>query len=306
MPALHDPGPLVRAVHPAGLAGPGHQQVAVRRPGQFVPGPGYQQVAVVRAPGQFVAGPGHQHIRAGQHADEPVHWHVACLLGPAAPSGPACVTSADKGVCGPYSYSGITSPNGQGTNVIQDIWNPISGASQTLTSYNPGDWSVSANMPASNKAVVSYPDVQQIYTESNGDADPLSNFHSITSSYNESGPATGDYEAAYDIWANNGSLEIMLWVDNHGQAPAGSVVATPTIGGTGYSVHQYNSTVSMVLNSQSSSGTVDLLAALNWLKSNGYEPSDLAINQIDFGWEICSTGGTTQKFSMNNFTIKSS
>jgi hypothetical protein len=226
--------------------------------------------------------------------------------GPAAPSGPACVTSADKGVCGPYSYSGITSPNGQGTNVIQDIWNPISGASQTLTSYNPGDWSVSADMPASNKAVVSYPDVQQIYTESNGDADPLSNFHSITSSYNESGPATGDYEAAYDIWANNGSLEIMLWVDNHGQAPSGSVVATPTIGGTGYSVHQYNSTVSMVLNSQSSSGTVDLLAALNWLKSNGYEPSDLAINQIDFGWEICSTGGSTQKFTMNGFTIKSS
>jgi hypothetical protein len=226
--------------------------------------------------------------------------------GSATPSGTACVTSADKGVCGPYTYAGITSPNGQGTNVIQDVWNPISGASQTLTSYNPGDWSVSANMPASNKAVVSYPDDQQIYTLSNGNPDPLSNFNSITSSYNESGPSTGDYEAAYDMWANNGSIEIMIWVDNHGQTPAGSVVANPTIGGIGYSVYKAGSTVSMVLNSQASSGTVDLLAALNWLKSSGDEPSDLAINQIDFGWEICSTGGSTQKFTMNSFTIKSS
>jgi Glycosyl hydrolase family 12 len=99
----------------------------------------------------------------------------------------------------------------------------------------------------------------------------------------------------------------MIWVDNHGQVPAGSKVATANIGGTSYGVWSAGSSpVSLVLNSNESSGTIDVLAALNWLKSNGYEPSNLAVNQIDFGWEICSTGGSAQTFKMNSFGIKSS
>jgi hypothetical protein len=66
-----------------------------------------------------------------------------------------CGDTDHRGVCGPYSYSGISDSNGGNTNVIQDVWNPIAGASQTLTAYNPGDRSVSADMSASNTAVVS-------------------------------------------------------------------------------------------------------------------------------------------------------
>jgi Glycosyl hydrolase family 12 len=229
-------------------------------------------------------------------------------------SGTPCVTSSDSGSCGPYDYADITGSDGSNTRVIQDVWNPIAGASQTLTAYNPGDWSVSADMPASNTAVVSYPDVQELYTTTSDTPDPLSSFTSITSTFAESGPGSGggdDYEAAYDIWAGTGSnnyaQEIMIWVDNHGQTPAGSQVGTADIDGTSYAVwSKGNNPVTLVLNSNETSGTINILAALDWLGSNGYTPAGSGLNQIDFGWEICSTGGTAKTFSLTQYSIESS
>jgi hypothetical protein len=229
--------------------------------------------------------------------------------------GTACVTSANNGSCGPYNnYPGIT--GGGSTNVIQDIWNPINGASQKLTSFSPGNWSVSANMPAGNTAVVSYLDTQQLYTTTHNTPDPLSSFSSITSSYSVNGPATGgdDYEAAYDIWtgtgSNNYAQETMIWVDNHGQTPAGSDVASATIDGVGYKIWSTSKpgtvghTVSMVLDSNQSAGSVNVLADLDWLMSNGYMPTGSGVNQIDFGFEICSTGGVPQTFSVTGYGIQ--
>jgi hypothetical protein len=229
-------------------------------------------------------------------------------------SGAPCVTSADDGSCGPYDYADITGSDGYNTQIVQDVWNAITGASQTLTAYSPGDWSVSADMPISNTAVVSYPDVQQLYTTTDNTPDPLSSFTSITSTFAESGPGSGggdDYEAAYDIWAgtgsNNGAQEIMIWVDNHGQTPAGSQVGTADIDGTSYSVwNSGNNPVTLVLSSNETSGTINILAALDWLESNGYMPAGSGLNQIDFGWEICSTGGTAKTFSLTQYSISSS
>jgi hypothetical protein len=236
---------------------------------------------------------------------------------PAAPTagGTACVTSSKRGVCGPFRYAGITTSNGTDTRVVSDMWNPINGASQTLTVHNPGDWRVSADTPTGNTAVVSYPDTQQIYTTTSNTPDPLSSFSSITSSFAENGPGSGggdDYEAAYDIWAGTGSdnyaQEIMIWVDNHGQTPAGSEVATASIDGATYSVWSKANrrhTVSLVLGSDETSGTVNILAALDWLMSTGYVPSGSGLNQIDFGWEICSTGGVAKTFSLTSYGITS-
>jgi hypothetical protein len=173
-------------------------------------------------------------------------------------------------------------------------------------------------MPASNTAVVSYPDTQQLYTTEGNTPKPLTSFNSITSSCAETGPATSgdDWEAAYDIWAGAGSSnytqEIMIWVDNHGQRPAGSVVASATIDGVGYKVWStgkagaVGNRVSMVLDSNQASGSVTVLDDLNWLKSNGYMPAGSGLNQVDFGFELCSTGGAAQTFSVSQFGIKSS
>ncbi|HEY0935226.1 MAG TPA: hypothetical protein VGD91_15970 [Trebonia sp.] len=229
--------------------------------------------------------------------------------------GPACVTSAGGGSCGPYTYAEISGSGvngGNGTSVIQDIWNQVSGATQTLTAYSPGDWSVAANLPAGNKAVVSYPDTQQIYTRPDNTPNPLAGYASITSSYAETGPAGDLYEAAYDIWANRGSQEIMIWVDNHGQVPAGSVVARVAIDGVGYQVWSTSGPgsvghpVSLVMDSNQTSGSVNLLDDLKWLESNGYMAAGSGINQIDFGWEICSTGGVPATFTLSQYGIKAS
>ncbi len=232
--------------------------------------------------------------------------------------GTPCVTSSDSGSCGPYDYAGISGGGGNQASVIQDVWNPVKGASQKLTAYNPGNWSVSADMPASNTAVVSYPDTQETYTTTSDTPNPLSDFSSITSSFAGNGPASrgDDYEAAYDIWTgtgnNNFAQEIMIWVDNHGQTPAGSDVASAAIGGVGYKVWSTSragtvgDTVSMVLDSNRSSGSVNILADLNWLESNGYLPAGSGLNQIDFGWEICSTGGVPETFTLSQYRITAS
>jgi Glycosyl hydrolase family 12 len=245
----------------------------------------------------------------------------ASSTSPPSPSGQgaACVTSDDNGSCGPYDYPGITGSSGGNTYVIQDVWNSINGASQILTAYSPDNWSVSADMPASNTAVVSYPDTQETYTTANDTPDPLSGFNSITSSYTESGPGSGggnDYEAAYDIWAGTGSenyaQEIMIWTDDHGQTPAGSDVASATIDGVRYQIWSVSragvvgNPVSMVMDSNRSSGSVKILDDLKWLESNGYMPAGSGLNQIDFGWEICSTGGIRERFSLSGYGIESS
>ena len=79
--------------------------------------------------GQSDAGPGGSGpIDAGQPSD---------ASGDDA-SEPVCVTSAAKGSCGPYLYPAITGSDGSNTTVGQDVWNPISGWSQTLYATNPG------------------------------------------------------------------------------------------------------------------------------------------------------------------------
>jgi hypothetical protein len=57
------------------------------------------------------------------------------------------------------------------------------------------------------------------------------------------------------------------------------------------------------MNSGESSGTVNLLAPLNWLIANGYEEPDMALAEIDYGWEICSTGAQDETFTMNDYSL---
>ncbi len=226
-----------------------------------------------------------------------------------------CIETASNGTCGPYVYGPISASNGSNTQVINNIWNPISGVSQTLKVASPGQWSAVATMPASNTAVISYPDTQQVFTTSNNTPQLISSFTAITSSYTVSGPGSGngnDYEAAYDLWAgtgtNNYAQEIMIWVDNHGQTPAGKKVDTAKVGGATYDVwaETGDNPVSMVLTSNKTSGTVDILGALQWLINNNHMRPDSGLNQIDFGFEICSTGGTAKTFTTSRYALHTS
>ena len=54
---------------------------------------------------------------------------------------------------------------------------------------------------------------------------------------------------------------------------------------------------------QQPSGTVDLLSLLRELVTLGFEGAGTHIGQIDFGWEICSTGGVPETFTVSSYSI---
>jgi hypothetical protein len=220
-----------------------------------------------------------------------------------------CVTSTLKGSCGPYRYLAITDSNGQNTWVGQDVWNPIPGWSQTLHAADPGNWFVTASMPVRNTSVVSFPNVAQQYYYTN----TLADFSSIYSSFSENmHPVSGtSAEASYDIWLNDWKNEVMIQHDivNRGTCPA---AATATFGGSGgVSVQHWNlckngsELIWQLSGKAEQSGRVNILGMLTWLVSHRYLPKGSGLTAISYGFEICSTGGQPETFTVGRFSISS-
>lgn len=217
-------------------------------------------------------------------------------------------TSAANGSLGPYLYAPITSSNGANTHLNNNVWNAGSapGWAQTLTATDPGNWSVVANITNNSGAVISYPDVEQDYNEQ-----PLSSFQSITSSYTETMNATAGSlcEAAYDIWLNNYTDEIMIWVDTttlqRNTLSFDTHLATVTLGGLVFDVYHPTSPGSTewiyCLQTNMPSGTVDVLTVLRHAEANYIGQSTL--RALEFGWEISTTNSLSQTFTMSYFSI---
>ena len=229
------------------------------------------------------------------------------------PTGSACVTSAGNGNCGPYGYRPISNSNGYTTYVANNMWACGNGSCgpQTLTAYHPGNWSVLSTQASGNTAVLTYPNVQQVFTKTT-DTDPaISAFTSITSDFTETmSPQTGtDAEAAYDLWLSHtsGPDEIMIWVDNVGRGSGGAQrIGAATIAGQAFTVYQYRGgEVIFSLNQSEQSGTVDILGVLKWLQGHGLASAGAQLGQVDFGFEICSTGGKPEKFAVSRYTLTS-
>ena len=113
-----------------------------------------------------------------------------------------CVSSAQMGHCPFGPYPGIT---GASTDpyVDQNVWNPVPGWRQTLHATDPGHWYVTANMPAGNTAVVSFPNTGFYYNKA------LSGFSSIVSSFTDSIPIEGRNQ-------RRGLLRHLVYQHEHG------------------------------------------------------------------------------------------
>jgi hypothetical protein len=231
----------------------------------------------------------------------------------------SCTVSTDTQCpgSGVYPSPGETAgSNSGGVAVVQDEWGANSNLTSQVLSANSGSaWQVTANLSASNKAVLSYPDTQEVVTNSSGDPTPLADYDTLTSSYTDALPsspgASDDYEAAYDLWLGagtvSGSQEIMVWTDNHGQTPSGSDTGkTWTDASTGDVYEIWASSpgnpVSLVAKTNATSGSVDLLTMIKWLKTNSYITST-GLNQVDYGFELCSTSGAPETFSVSAYSI---
>jgi hypothetical protein len=166
-------------------------------------------------------------------------------------------------------------------------------------------WVVTSDQAAGNTVVLSYPAMQENF----GKNPLLSSFTTISSTFAETGPHVGIYEYAYDVWLNGvhapGSTQVLVWVDNYHRVPAGSQVATTTLGAHTYDVWRTADGSSIVLESRApfTSGTVDLLEIVDWTITQGWLSSSSTLGQIEFGVEIASTGGASATYAFNAFSI---
>jgi hypothetical protein len=197
----------------------------------------------------------------------------------------------------PLAPGGIWS-NG-GFFVYNNCWNSTHGP-QTIWANSFHDWGVESTQPQGT-AVQTYPNVQLNFSNL-----PISKFSLLRNGFTERMPANTpglDAEFADDVWLNGQSLEMMIWTDNFGQTPAGSLVAKATIFGQQYTVWHGGTTWTFLLNHRENSGRTYILASIRWLINHHKIPASVTISQVGAGWEIASTNGRPMDFTMTNYWL---
>jgi hypothetical protein len=189
-----------------------------------------------------------------------------------------------------------------GFDVYNNEWNKSAAGPQTIWAFSYQHWGVRSEQPSST-SVKTYPCVQQNFRNPR-----LTSITRLTSTFAQAMPpvaASYDAEAAYDLWLNGYQVEVMVWVDNHGQTPEGGVIDQAVISGRRYDVYQGSGQMfSFVISGRPEpAGQVDLLTPLQWLISHHYLRGSDALTQVNFGWEIASTGGGPMDFTLTRYAL---
>ncbi|MEV6302203.1 cellulose binding domain-containing protein [Actinoplanes sp. NPDC051861] len=190
--------------------------------------------------------------------------------------------------------------------LYNNIWGSGAGT-QTIWARSGTNWGVVANHPRTS-GVKSYPNTGKTLNRT------LSSLNSLTSSFNVSVPSSGDYSTTYDIWANNHAYEVMIWTNQAGAVGPiaesydanGAVpnVRNLSVGGHTWNVYRGSNGANAVfsfIRTNTSSGTIDIRAVLNWLRTNGWW-GDVTIGEAQFGFEISGTAGQSN-FTVNSFSL---
>jgi len=181
-------------------------------------------------------------------------------------------------------------------------WNDDAGGTSTITACNYDSWSLVSDTPDhSDMSVQTYPNVHRDYNDV-----ALENIRSAR--FAATGPrCTGCvYNIAFDLWLDsNFSHELMIWTDNWGQRPLGSIVATVVIGGHEYQVWRYGSgdggVMTYLSTTPQTSGTLPLSDFFADVRSRGWNVETTW--QVDYGVEIVDTNGDPERFNFTDFYI---
>ncbi len=190
-----------------------------------------------------------------------------------------------------------------GYTIYNDEWGSGHGT-QTLWVNSASNWGVFSTQP-STSGVKSYAN------DSKSIGAALNSLHSVTSSFNESNPGSGNWESAYDIWLNGSGIEVMVWTYVKGNVgPLGSSVGTVTLDGNTWTLYAGNNgsnpTYSFVRSGNESSGTVNLLDLLKYLENTKKYFSNPTLSTVQYGWEISGTGNAQLNFTMNSYSASTS
>jgi hypothetical protein len=192
--------------------------------------------------------------------------------------------------------------------VYNNAWGPTPG-SYVIHAHNQGDWSVTADQNGGGGcggcAVEAYESAQWDYSRIS-----YSSIKYLYSSFSETMPTGSlkkngfDAEATYDMFINGSDTdEVMVWVDNQGQTPAGSWYGMAEIHGQKFDVYVAGRTKSFVLKRNETSGTINYLAILGWLHRRRLLAASDTLSQFNFGWEICDTDGAARTFTVRSLTL---
>lgn len=192
--------------------------------------------------------------------------------------------------------------NLNGYTLYNNIWGGGAG-SQCIWANSGTNWGVWANHPNTG-GIKSYPNQTKAINKS------ITSLGSLTSSYNVSVPSSGAYNTSYDIWDTEHDYEIMLWVNKTGPVgPIGSSQGSVSLGGHSWNVFKgtngANEVFSFIRTSNSSSGTVNILPILKWIKDTKKWMGNETIGDVQFGYEVTSSSGGLN-FTTNNLTVSSS
>ncbi|MFG3496660.1 hypothetical protein [Streptomyces sp. NPDC047886] len=186
---------------------------------------------------------------------------------------------------------GNTSLNGY--TLYNNIWGK--GPGPQCTWANSGtSWGVWADHPGTG-GIKSYPNAKKAVNRS------ISGMSSLTSGYRVTVPSSGAYNTAYDIWDTDYDYEVMLWMNHNGPVgPLGTAQGGVTLGGHSWNVYKgrvtnedgsYHDVFSFLRTSDSTSGTVNILPILKWIKDTKGWWGDETIGDVQFGFEITSSPG---------------
>jgi len=189
--------------------------------------------------------------------------------------------------------------------VHNNMWNNSNGT-YTLTACNFDNWYEEATQSTPGDfGVQTYPNVHQDYSDvALFNADGSTKIRSANFAAQTPATCTGCiYDVAFDIWLGaNFNNELMIWTDNLGQTPAGSLVGTATFAGQTYNVWHETGYTAYVSQVTQKYGTMPLGAIFTDMKNRGWLPTATTW-QVDFGVEIVSTGSVKKRFDFTDFSI---
>jgi len=182
--------------------------------------------------------------------------------------------------------------------LYNNIWGSGAGA-QSIWANGFSEWGVHADHPDTG-GVTSYPNVTRPVNQ------PLSALSSLTSTFDVTVPDAGAYTSTYDIWADDHSYEIMIWMNQFGPVgPIGAFETSVSVGGHDFDVYRgLNGSFevfSFLRTSDTDAGAVDVLEIMNWIREQGWF-GDVMIGDVQFGDEITSSSGGLD-FITNDFSV---
>ena len=199
--------------------------------------------------------------------------------------------------------------------IEQDVWGAATNWQQCLYSDSHSHWQIVANLKG-QQWVGSYP--HATYPVNQALNYVLNSSTPLLAAWNASYPTDHKFDFAYDLWLNGTTYEVMIWLNWNKTAPiGGNPFTNATINGITYNVYEgAGGSGPHCISFLPQNGMMDtatnfnLSSILSWignLKWNGgpggYYWRNPSFDNVQLGWEICDTYGSSVTYTMNYFDV---